>query len=454
MAYKCIHTAAGLALMTQAEATGSQIRLTHMAVGDGNGNPVTPSEGMTNLVRERFRAPVNRVWQDPNISNKFSAELIVPASAAGFTLREVGVFDSNGTLFVVGNLPDTYKPNASEGSFSDTVIRVDFMVSNASVVQIIADPNVVVATHQWVLNTITVCALLPGGTTGQVLKKKSNACGDTEWADPLSANITVNSIEESQTLAASQTVVDWAVVNNTGLSVYIEGVRLRADQFTKHGTINTRITLAQSYPAGTKIVGVQNEPNATLVDPLAKSLNLADVPDKATARTNLDVFSRSEVRAMQPPGVVDHYAGETPPPGFLVRDGSAISRTAYAALFAVLGTRYGAGDGFNTFNLPDDRGLFDRGFDGGRGIDSGRIFGSQQQDALQNITGSTGSAVQFRSGAPTFSGAFFDGGTGPAGNDNSGDDASRIIRFDASRVARTATETRPANRAYLPIIKF
>lgn len=43
MAYKCIHTAVGLELMTHAEATGTQIRLTHVAVGDGNGNPVTPN---------------------------------------------------------------------------------------------------------------------------------------------------------------------------------------------------------------------------------------------------------------------------------------------------------------------------------------------------------------------------------------------------------------------------
>ena len=89
MSYKCIHTTVGLELMTQAEATGTQIRLTHSDVGDGNGNPVTPNEGMTTLVRERYRSTANRVWQDPVISNKFSAEMIIPASVSGFTLREV-----------------------------------------------------------------------------------------------------------------------------------------------------------------------------------------------------------------------------------------------------------------------------------------------------------------------------------------------------------------------------
>ncbi|NTV26677.1 MAG: tail fiber protein [Chlorobiaceae bacterium] len=57
------------------------------------------------------------------------------------------------------------------------------------------------------------------------------------------------------------------------------------------------------------------------------------------------------------PGDMKPWPAPTPPAGWLIRDGSAISRTAYSALFAVLGTRYGAGDGSSTFNLPDDRGL-------------------------------------------------------------------------------------------------
>lgn len=437
--FKCIHTTVGLALMAEAEATGTQIRLTHMAVGDGNGNPVTPTEGMTTLVRERYRATVNRVYQDPVISNKFSAEMIVPASEGGFTLREVGVFDSNGNLFVVGNLPDTYKPTGSDGAYSDTVIRVDFMVTNASIVELIIDPNVIVATHQWVLNTITVCALLPGGTTGQVLRKKTNACGDTEWADPTNVNVTVSSIEETQTLAASQTQVDWAVVNNTGLAVYIEGVRLRADEFTKDPTINTRITLAQSWPAGTKIVGTQNEPAGTLPDPLVKSQNLNDLPSKSTARANLDVFSKAETRQMAPPGLVAHFARNSAPTGWLKANGAAVSRTAYADLFAAIGTTFGAGDGFNTFNLPDLRGEFVRGWDDGRGVDTGRGFGTSQTDEIKAHSHDD----------PTSNGA-----SGPyevplASTRNGAD------YFNAAQTNNYGgAETRPRNVAMLACIKF
>lgn len=57
-----------------------------------------------------------------------------------------------------------------------------------------------------------------------------------------------------------------------------------------------------------------------------------------------------------PPGVVDDYAGDTAPLGWLMCDGDAVSRTTYAALFAAIGINWGAGDGSTTFNLPDLQG--------------------------------------------------------------------------------------------------
>jgi microcystin-dependent protein len=56
------------------------------------------------------------------------------------------------------------------------------------------------------------------------------------------------------------------------------------------------------------------------------------------------------------PGVVQLFAGPNIPTGWLICDGTAISRTTYAALFAAIGTTWGGGDNINTFNLPDLRG--------------------------------------------------------------------------------------------------
>ncbi|WP_417777091.1 phage tail protein [Stutzerimonas xanthomarina] len=397
MAFRTIHTLYGLTRLAQAEAAGSTINLPHMAVGDGNGNPVTPAESQTTLVRERYRAAVNRVYQDPTTPNKFSAELVIPATEGGFTLREVGLFDAAGALFVVGNLPDTYKPTSEEGAFSDTVVRVDFMVSNAATVEIIADPNVVLVTQQWISNNVTAATLIPGGSVGQLLGKASNADGDYEWQDPDAINVTVDTVAEKQLLAAGQTVVDLSVTTTYGLAVYIEGLRIDigsgADEWQAHPTISTRLTLGKSYPAGTRITLVNNEPAGSAPAPLERDKNFADLQSKDTARTNLSVYSKAEVdQRVRNPGDIFYTAAATAPPFSLKANGAAVSRTAYAKLFARIGTRYGAGDGFTTFNLPDLRGEFLRGWDDGRGVDGGRELGSGQSGAIQSHAHSGSSA--------------------------------------------------------------
>lgn len=70
-----------------------------------------------------------------------------------------------------------------------------------------------------------------------------------------------------------------------------------------------------------------------------------------------------------PAGTMKQWCGGTPPSGFLLCDGSLISRTAYPILFAAIGTRWGSGDGLTTFALPDMRGRVTRGRDAGSGND-------------------------------------------------------------------------------------
>ena len=85
-------------------------------------------------------------------------------------------------------------------------------------------------------------------------------------------------------------------------------------------------------------------------------------------------------------GQVVAFATTVAPAGYLKCDGAAVSRTTYAALFAKLGTTWGAGNGTTTFNLPDLRGEFIRGADDGRGLDTGRVFGSVQNGTLVPVS--------------------------------------------------------------------
>lgn len=87
-----------------------------------------------------------------------------------------------------------------------------------------------------------------------------------------------------------------------------------------------------------------------------------------------------------PAGAVMSFAMINPPDGWLIADGREVSRNNYAELFKAIGLIFGSGDGSNTFNLPDLRGEFIRGFDKDKGVDKDREFGSFQPDELKAHT--------------------------------------------------------------------
>ena len=92
-------------------------------------------------------------------------------------------------------------------------------------------------------------------------------------------------------------------------------------------------------------------------------------------------FDPVQIAGLQVPIASIHaFATQTVPDGYLICDGSEVSRADYADLYAALGTVWGEGDGTTTFNIPDLRGEFLRGFDADRGVDDGREFGTNQAD--------------------------------------------------------------------------
>jgi hypothetical protein len=289
MSFRCLITTLGQAKFAAALAGGTQVSVTHIAVGDGNGNATEPLLNQTALVREVHRTNISSITVNPADSSQVIFEGVVSSMVGGWTARELGLFDNTGAMIAVANIGSVYKPTVAEGSAREMVLRVIAQVNQVDAINLVIDPSFYIATRSWVQSNFSVAALLPGGTTGQILRKKSNASGDTEWTDPFSAqNITVNVVEEMQTLASGQTIVNLATANTQGIAVYVEGIRLRPNQFTVN--TNIRFTLAQSYPAGSKILAVQNDPAAAL-DFLRKSLNFSELTDKPLARANLGLGS-------------------------------------------------------------------------------------------------------------------------------------------------------------------
>lgn len=130
-------------------------------------------------------------------------------------------------------------------------------------------------------------------------------------------------------------------------------------------------------------VGLGNIPNAISDDPASNSSQIL-----ATTKA----LRAAQVAVVAPMvGQVASFALAVPPAGWLKANGAVVPRAVYADLFAAIGTRFGAGDGATTFNLPDLRGQFVRGWDDGRGIDPSRVMGTEQ--AFQNAAHTHGAST-------------------------------------------------------------
>lgn len=152
--YKAIITTTGAAKIAAASAGGTQLKITRMAVGDGNGTLPTPNPAQTKLLNEKYRATLNGLTIDKAIKNHIIAELIVPANVGGFWLREMGLYDDFGTLIAVANMAESYKPKLEEGSGRTQTLRMILIVSSAAAISVIAGGDTVLATKDFVADAI------------------------------------------------------------------------------------------------------------------------------------------------------------------------------------------------------------------------------------------------------------------------------------------------------------
>ena len=324
--YYVLVTNNGLIKETQAgQIGGSQINLTQIAVGDGNGSYYEPESTALSLVNELYRTTLTSAVLDANNPNQLIIEGVIPEEAGPFYIREVGIFDSDGDLFAIGKFPETFKSNYESGSGKGLYIRIILGFSSTPNVEIVLSENI---------------------------------------------NFDVNFSQN---------------INNE---------------------LNKRLKISE---------------------------NLSDLNDINTARNNLNITDLT--------GAIMPFSFSSPPDGWLECNGAEISRTTYENLFSKIGEIYGSGDGINTFNIPDLRGEFIRGFDNARGVDLDRNLGSFQADEikshnhqLQNIKSMDDSNGGGREG-------FVDG-----------DNHYATRNYDVSNTG--GIETRPRNIALLYCIRY
>ena len=337
--FRTLITDIGLAKLAATTAPGGRpVRLTHMAVGDGNGELRQPQKNQTSLYNEVWRQSVNRVFTDPENPNRLIAELVIPPETGGFWVREIGVFDDTGTMIAVGNTAESYKPTREEGSGRAQIFRAVITVTSDAVVELVMDTTTILPTTDYIDEKIAEHARSRNHPDATLTEK-----GFTQLSSATNSN--------SETLAATPKAVKAA-----------------------YDLANSKAAAAHTHRW------------AQITDAPVFSSVARVIMGKQSIKDILDYLGLGEGSTL-PVGVPVPWPSSRPPEGWLQCNGAAFTRTKYPKLAVA----------YPDLRLPDLRGEFIRGWDDLRMIDRGRLLLSTQEatyicTAIQAYHGVAGGA--------------------------------------------------------------
>ncbi|EHF7705511.1 hypothetical protein J3191_002246 [Salmonella enterica] len=253
---------------------GTKLTLTQMAVGDGSGNPTNPDTTSTALVNEVWRAAVNSVTVDKSHQNTIIVELLIPAEVGGFWVREAGIYDEFSKLVAICSLPASEKPLLEQGSGRAQTVRMTLIVSDTSIVNITIDSTTIMATNEYVDNSLEE-------------HEKSRNHPDATLTDKGFTKLYSGVTSIDETMAATPKAVKIAMDN---ASARLAKERNLAD-LTNIPLARQSLQLGNSATlnVGTTQGTVAAGDDSRITGAMQKDQNLADVPDKALARQSLQL---------------------------------------------------------------------------------------------------------------------------------------------------------------------
>lgn len=136
--YFTLPTQIGLNEFADALIDQQTVPFTHIALGDGNGNPVTPNINQTQLVNEVYRAAITNITLHPDHANWVVLEAVIPEAVGGWTIREIGAIGgrAGAMLIAVGNYPDTEKTVLADGAGRALIINMICAFTDAAQVEL------------------------------------------------------------------------------------------------------------------------------------------------------------------------------------------------------------------------------------------------------------------------------------------------------------------------------
>ncbi len=439
--YYAILTNQGAARLANATMLGSKLNLTQMAVGDANGVLPTPDPAQTKLINQKRIAPLNLLSVDPNNQSQIIAEQIIPENEGGFWIREIGLYDDEGVLIAVANCPETYKPQLQEGSGRTQTIRMILVVTNTEAITLKIDPSVVLATRKYVDDEVLELRLY---VDDQMRNHIAAQDPHTQYAQKHNPTFTGEPKAPTPAAGNNTTRIATTAFVQAAITALINGAP---------DTLDTLKEIAAAINNDPKFSTTINNALAGK-QPLDNTLTHLSGKDVAGLLVYLGLGEGSAL----PVGVPVPWPSATPPTGWLKCNGAAFSAEEYPELAKA----------YPTNKLPDLRGEFIRGWDDGRGMDTGRAILSAQGDAIRNIYGefktvntenySIWESVGSFKGAvvplnPSTNNSYFSLIRSMVTERTDGAVYPKVIGLDASRIVPTANENRPRNIAFNYIVR-
>ena len=355
--YYAILTNQGAARLANATMLGSKLNLTQMAVGDANGVLPTPDPAQTKLINQKRIAPLNLLSVDPKNQSQIIAEQIIPENEGGFWIREIGLYDDEGVLIAVANCPETYKPQLQEGSGRTQTIRMILVVTNTEAITLKIDPSVVLATRKYVDDEVLELRLY---VDEQMRNHIAAQDPHTQYAQKHNPTFTGEPKAPTPAAGNNTTRIATTAFVQAAITALINGAP---------ATLDTLKEIAAAINNDPKFSTTINNALSGK-QPLDETLTHLSGKDVAGLLAYLGLGEGSAL----PVGVPVPWPSATPPTGWLKCNGAAFSAEKYPELAKA----------YPTNKLPDLRGEFIRGWDDGRGVDSGRGLLSLQSS--QNLS--------------------------------------------------------------------
>jgi microcystin-dependent protein len=338
------------------------------------------------------------------------------------------------------------------GNQSGSAFRSDLNNALAAIVSVnsgSSDPAVMYAYQLYADTTNNLVKQRNAGNSGWVT---IGTLGATNWGLAALASPTFTGTPSAPTAAAGTNTTQIA----TTAFVVSSYLPLAGGTVTGNITLNAQSDIRFADADSSNYVALQAP--ATVASNLTLTLPAADGSSGQALTTNGSGALAFATIGGVPTGAVFYFAANTAPTGFLKANGAAVSRTTFAALFAVTGTTYGAGDGTTTFNLPDLRGEFIRGWADDRAVDTGRAFGSAQA-ADTNLLSHTHSSAVTAYGGGSQGTLTYGAGWTQAYNQQSEqyENNPAVVNLTYTTGGPSpagGAETRPRNVALLACIKF